>query len=323
MNVSEVYSYISGDMERVEKALMKNLASNASLVPLVGEHITVSGGKRFRPAILILCSRALNYRGRRAIDFACVTEYMHTASLLHDDVVDNAKMRRGRESANSLFGNKISILVGDFLFARASEIMVKDGDLDILGIFARTLVQLSEGEVLQLTMSTSPAISERDYLKIVFNKTASLISAASETAAAIAKADRKTRKILYEYGKNAGIAFQLMDDIIDYLGYESETGKKRGQDIVEGKITLPLIHALATCSSGERERTVRLLKRKKSPQVIDGIIETVMRNGGIEYARKRAEWFVGRATSCLKPLPASKAKTALTSLTRYIVERNR
>jgi octaprenyl-diphosphate synthase len=323
MNVFDVYSYISRDMERVEKALVKNLASNASLVPLVGQYITVSGGKRFRPAILILCSRALNYRGRRAIDYACVTEYMHTASLLHDDVVDDAKMRRGRESANSLFGNKISILVGDFLFARASEIMVRDGDLDILAIFARTLVQLSEGEVLQLSMSTSPNITEEDYLEIVFNKTASLISAASETAAAIANVDGRTRKSLYEYGKNAGIAFQLMDDIIDYLGYAGETGKNRGQDLVEGKITLPLIHALATCSSRERDRTVRLLRQKKSDHVINRIIEMAVRNGGIDYTRERACFYVERAISHLEAIPASKARSALIALTQYIVERNR
>jgi octaprenyl-diphosphate synthase len=323
MKVANVYSYIGTDMERVEEALIKNLASNASLVPLVGEYITVSGGKRFRPAILLLCARALGYRGARAIDFACVTEYMHTASLLHDDVVDNATMRRGKESANSLFGNKISILVGDFLFARASEIMVKDGDLNILGIFARTLVQLSEGEVLQLSRSTSPDITEEDYLEIVFNKTASLISAASETAAAIAESDSETRRSLYEYGKNAGIAFQLMDDIIDYLGYEGETGKKKGQDLVEGKITLPLIHALATCSREEQERTVGLLKKEKTSRVLEGIIDMVIKNGGIEYSLDRARWYVEKAASYLDVIPSSKAKTALIALTRYIIERNR
>lgn len=323
MNVRDVYAYIGSDMERVEKALMDNLASNAALVPLVGEYITISGGKRFRPAILLLCARALGYRGRRAIDFACVTEYMHTASLLHDDVVDNAPMRRGKESANSLFGNKISILVGDFLFARASEIMVKDGDLDLLGIFSRTLVQLSEGEVLQLTSSSSPDISEDAYLEIVFNKTASLISAASETAAVIARSDRKTRRSLYEYGKNAGIAFQLIDDIIDYLGYEGETGKKRGQDLIEGKITLPLIYSLATCSRKDRSRMVGLLRREKNAKVLNGIIEMVISNGGIDYSRERARFFVEKAVTYLKGIPSSKAKKALVSLTRYIVERNR
>ncbi|NIO17146.1 MAG: octaprenyl diphosphate synthase [Deltaproteobacteria bacterium] len=323
MNVRDAYAYIGSDMERVEKALMDNLASNAALVPLVGEYITISGGKRFRPAILLLCARALGYRGRRAIDFACVTEYMHTASLLHDDVVDNAPMRRGKESANSLFGNKISILVGDFLFARASEIMVKDGDLDLLGIFSRTLVQLSEGEVLQLTSSSSPDISEEAYLEIVFNKTASLISAASETAAVIARGDGKTRRSLYEYGKNAGIAFQLMDDIIDYLGYEGETGKKRGQDLIEGKVTLPLIHTLSTCSRKDRAKIVGLLRREKTARVLDGIIDTVIGNGGIDYSRERARFFVEKAVTYLKGIPSSKAKKALVSLTRYIVERNR
>lgn len=323
MNTADVYSYIGTDMERVEKALLKNLASNATLVPIVGEYITVSGGKRFRPAILLLCARALGYRGKRAVDFACVTEYMHTASLLHDDVVDNATMRRGKESANALFGNKISILVGDFLFARASEIMVRDGDLDILAIFARTLVQLSEGEVLQLCRSTSPDITEEDYLEIVYNKTASLISAASETAAAIAKKSGKTRKSLYAFGKNAGIAFQIMDDVIDYLGYEGKTGKKKGQDLIEGKITLPLIHALSACSRRERERTVGLLKKEKTGKVLEGIIDVVITKGGIEYSLDRARSYVEKAVSYLDVIPASRAKKALIALTRYIIERNR
>ncbi|RMG57766.1 MAG: polyprenyl synthetase family protein [Deltaproteobacteria bacterium] len=323
MTVSEVFNYIDADLQRVEKALMDNLSSEASLIPVVGEYITRSGGKRFRPAVLILASRALGYRGKRMVTFACVTEYMHTASLLHDDVVDEAPVRRGNPSAHTVFGNKVSILVGDFLFARASELMVRDGDLEILKIFSRTLVHLTEGEVLQMTRSTSPRISEDDYLKIVFHKTASLICAASETAAVISGADGRVRKDLYAYGEAAGIAFQLVDDILDYLGYEGATGKKKGTDLREGKITLPVIHALSKMGRKARSETERLLRRVEDDSVVEELIARAIEMGGIDYTRKRAEDFVARAVEKLNSLPAGKPRDGLEALTRYIVERDR
>jgi len=322
VDVSGVYTHIAKDMERIEKALKGHLSSDVDMIPLVGRYITASGGKRFRPALLALCSRALGYRGKRMVNFACVTEYMHTASLLHDDVVDGAHLRRGKPSSNSLFGNKISILVGDFLFSRASQIMVEDGDLDILAIFSKTLVHLSEGEVCQLARSTSPDISEEEYIRIVTHKTASLISAASETAAIIGGGDAEVRRSLYLFGKNAGIAFQFMDDILDYTGYEKRTGKRRGQDLLEGKITLPLIYVLGKRGVRERRDLVRILKQGKSAENVERIIEMVIREGGIEYTADQARGFVERAISCLDVLPPSKNRKALVSLTRYIVERS-
>jgi octaprenyl-diphosphate synthase len=322
MDILGVFSYLKKDMERIEKALFSNLSSDVDMIPLVGKHITASGGKRIRPAILALCSRSLGYRGKRMVDFACVVEYMHTASLLHDDVVDGANTRRGKQSSNSLFGNKISILVGDFLFSRASQIMVSDGDLDVLEIFSRTLVQLSEGEVYQLSRSTSPDISEKEYIHIVRKKTASLISAGSETAAIIGGGDKGLRKSFFDYGTYAGIAFQFMDDILDYTGYEEETGKRRGQDLLEGKITLPLIYTLRESSSGERESLVDMINESAKGRVRDRIIKEVIRSGGIEYTVERAKSFIDRSLACLEVLPPSRSKKALTSLTRFILERS-
>src|SRR5512145_3299279 len=182
-DIDGVFRHLKDDLRRVEKALVAHLRSPVPLIPVVGKHITLSGGKRFRPAVLLLAAEACGYRGTRRTVMSVVTEYMHTATLLHDDVVDLGTVRRGKPSANIVFGNSVSILVGDFLFARASQLMTEDGDIDVLGIYARTLVSLSEGEVLQLMRTRDPGITEEEYLTVVFCKTASLIAAATETGA--------------------------------------------------------------------------------------------------------------------------------------------
>jgi octaprenyl-diphosphate synthase len=249
---------------------------------------------------------------------------MHTATLLHDDVVDLGNVRRGRPSANVVFGNSVSILVGDFLFARASQLMTEDGDIDVLGIYARTLVSLSEGEVLQLAKSGDPGISEKDYLRVVFNKTASLIAAASETGAVLAGAGETQRRRMFDYGKSVGIAFQLMDDILDYTGSEQELGKRPRQDLREGKVTLPLIHALREAGDGDRRKAAALLARKKrSERDIAFLLRLVERYGGIEYTARTARSYVDRGKRFLSGLPESKARAALLSLSDYIVSRTR
>src|SRR3990172_1964912 len=187
-DIDGVFRYLRGDLRKVEKALVAYLKSPVPLIPIVGRHITLSGGKRFRPAVLLLVSEACGYTGPRRIVMSVVTEYMHNATLLHDDVGDGGGLRRGKPAANVVYGNSVSILVGDFLFARASQLMTEDGDLDVLGIYARTLVSLSEGEVLQLMKSADRRMSENDYLRVVFHKTASLIAAASEAGAVLAGA---------------------------------------------------------------------------------------------------------------------------------------
>ena len=321
-DIDGVFRYLKDDLRKVEKALVAHLKSPVPLIPVVGKHITLSGGKRFRPAILLLVAEACGYTGPRRIVMAVVTEYMHNATLLHDDVVDGGVVRRGKPSANVVYGNSVSILVGDFLFARASQLMTEDGDLDVLGIYARTLVSLSEGEVLQLMKSADRRITENDYLRVVFHKTASLIAAASETGAVLAGTDGLLRNRMFEYGRSVGIAFQLMDDVLDYVGTEEELGKRPLQDLREGKITLPLIHALREGGDGDRRKAGEILDRRKfSDREISFLAGMVRRNGGLEYTRQRARTFVSRGKRLLASLPASPARDALASLSDYIVSR--
>lgn len=323
-DIDGVFRHLKDDLRRVEKALVAHLKSPVPLIPVVGKHITLSGGKRFRPAVLLLSAEACGYTGPRRIVMAVVTEYMHTATLLHDDVVDGGVVRRGRPAANIVFGNSVSILVGDFLFARASQLMTDDGDIDVLGIYARTLVSLSEGEVLQLMKSADPAIAEADYIRVVFHKTASLIAAASETGAVLAGAGAPLRRRLFEYGKAVGIAFQLVDDILDYVGSEKELGKRPHQDLREGKITLPLIHALRTAGRTDREKAGAILSGKSpSERDVAFLARLVEKNGGIGYAARRANGYVARGKRLLAGLPDTTARTALVSLSEYIVSRSR
>jgi len=323
-DIDGVFRHLKDDLRGVEKALVAHLKSPVPLIPVVGRHITLSGGKRFRPAVLLLSAEACGYTGPRRTVMAVVTEYMHTATLLHDDVVDGGVVRRGRPAANVVFGNSVSILVGDFLFARASQLMTDDGDIDVLGIYARTLVSLSEGEVLQLMKSADHGITESEYLRVVFHKTASLIAAASETGAVLAGAGASLRRRMFEFGKAVGIAFQLVDDILDYTGSEKELGKRPHQDLREGKITLPLIYALRTAGAAERAKARAILSGKRpSERDVAFLARLVETNGGIGYAARRAAAYVGRGKRLLSGLPDSTARTALVSLSDYIVSRSR
>jgi octaprenyl-diphosphate synthase len=323
-DIDGVFRHLKGDLRKVEKALVSHLKSPVPLIPVVGRHITLSGGKRFRPAVLLLVAEGCGYTGPRRIVMSVVTEYMHNATLLHDDVVDGGVLRRGKPSANIVYGNSVSILVGDFLFARASQLMTEDGDLDVLGIYARTLVSLSEGEVLQLMKSADRRISENDYLRVVFHKTASLIAAASETGAVLAGAGKTLRKRMFEYGKSVGIAFQLMDDILDYVGTEKELGKRPLQDLREGKITLPFIHALREARNGDRRKAWGILDRRKfTDRDLSFLAKMVARNGGLEYTYRRARYFVTLGKRYLGSLAASPARDGLLALSDYIVSRTR
>jgi octaprenyl-diphosphate synthase len=322
IDIDAVFRYLSRDLRTVERALVSNLASPVPLIPVVGKHITLSGGKRIRPAILLLAADACGYRGPRRTVMSVVTEYMHTATLLHDDVVDTGTVRRGRPSANVVFGNSVSVLVGDFLFARASQLMTDDGDLDVLGIYARTLVHLSEGEVLQLMRTRDPRITEKEYLAVVFCKTASLIAAAGETGAVLAGADSATRKAMFGFGKSVGTAFQLVDDILDFTGTEKSLGKRPLQDLREGKVTLPLLHALREAGDADRERARRVLAKKEpGDRDVAFLAGLVARHDGIGYAAARAREFIRRGKRFLEPLPGSPARSALLALSDYVTSR--
>jgi len=322
IDIDGVFRYLSRDLHAVERALVSHLKSPVPLIPVVGKHITLSGGKRIRPAVLLLCADACGYRGPRRTVLAVVTEYMHTATLLHDDVVDLGTVRRGKPAANLLFGNSVTILVGDFLFARASQLMTEDGDLDVLGIYARTLVSLTEGEVLQLMRTRDSGITEKQYLTVVYCKTASLIAAASETGAVLAGADLETRKAMFGYGRCVGMAFQLVDDILDFTGTERELGKRPFQDLREGKVTLPLLHALRMADAPDRERARRILaKNDPGERDVAFLAGMVARHDGIGYAGTRAKGFIRQGKRFLKGIPPSPARDALLTLSEYVVSR--
>src|SRR3990170_5859567 len=322
VDIDGVFGYLRDDLRKVERALVSNLKSPVPLIPVVGKHITLSGGKRFRPAVLLLSAEACGYTGPRRTVMAVVTEYMHAATLLHDDVVDLGNVRRGRPSANVVFGNSVSILVGDFLFARASQLMTDDGDIDVLGIYARTLVHLSEGEVLQLMRMRDPGITEKEYLTVVFCKTASLIAAAGETGAVLAGADPETRKAMFGFGKSVGIAFQLVDDILDFTGTEKSLGKRPLQDLREGKVTLPVLHALREAGRADRKRTERALAKKEpGERDVAFLASLVARHDGIGYTASRAREYVRRGKRFLACLPDSQARSALLTLSDYVTSR--
>lgn len=322
IDIDGVFRYLSRDLRTVERALVTHLKSPVPLIPVVGKHITLSGGKRVRPAILLLVADASGYRGPRRIVMSVVTEYMHTATLLHDDVVDTGTVRRGKPSANVVFGNSVSVLVGDFLFARASELMTSDGDLDVLGIYARTLVHLSEGEVLQLMRTRDPEVTEAQYLTVVFCKTASLIAAAGETGAVLAGADAGTRTAMYGFGKSVGIAFQLVDDILDFTGTEKSLGKRPLQDLREGKVTLPLLHALREAGSADRDRARSILgKKERGERDVAFLARLVDRHRGLAYTASRANEYIRRGKRFLACLPDSASRSALIALSDYVVSR--
>jgi octaprenyl-diphosphate synthase len=322
IDIEGVFRYLRRDLNGVERALVSHLKSPVPLIPVVGRHIALSGGKRIRPAVLLLCADACGYRGRRRTVMAVVTEYMHTATLLHDDVVDLGTVRRGKPAANLLFGNSVTILVGDFLFARASQLMTDDGDIDVLGIYARTLVSLAEGEVLQLMRTRDGAITEKQYLTVVYCKTASLIAAASETGAVLAGADPATRKAMFRFGRSVGMAFQLVDDILDFTGTESELGKRPLQDLREGKVTLPLLHALRQADAPDRDTALRALaKQERTEPDVAFLAGLVSRHEGIAYTAARARRFIGQGKAYLKAVPSSPARDALLALSDYIVSR--
>jgi octaprenyl-diphosphate synthase len=294
------------------------------MIPTVSKYLISSGGKRFRPMLLVLCAKLCGYYGPRSVPLAGTIEFIHTASLLHDDVVDRAFMRRGLASANSVWGDGASVLVGDFLFTKAFWLLTRDGDLRILEIVSHATNRLAEGEVMQMTKMGDPGIREEDYYYVVTNKTAVLIAAACQIGAILGGSPLEREKSLSDFGLNLGIAFQLMDDVLDYASAAEELGKTIGKDLSEGKITLPLIHTLRACSAEDKDRLVRVIR---DPKGKDGdlkyILELVRRSGGIDYTIRQAENFAGKATAALAEFPAGQEKDALLTLARYTTQRRK
>jgi octaprenyl-diphosphate synthase len=313
---------IGKDLKNVELQFKKDLQSDVPLIRKVGEYVLSSGGKRIRPALLLLSAKLCGYSGDRHVPLASVVEFIHTATLLHDDVVDNANLRRGLASANTLWGNEASVLVGDFLFSKSFSLMVADGDLAVLKVMSAATTIIAEGEVLQLVSTSDMDLTEERYIEVVKCKTAILLSAACQAGAILGNADPEREAALSDFGLGLGIAFQLMDDTLDYIASEELFGKSIGHDLEEGKITLPLILTLKHCTPAEREQIGEVVEKdflEKSDFSL--VIDLVNRYGGIEYTIDRARHYIAEAKSRLELFADSREKEAMMGLSDYVVTR--
>jgi octaprenyl-diphosphate synthase len=310
------------DLAGVEELFRNGLMSEADMISRVGGHILGSGGKRIRPVLLMLCARLVGYSGSRHIALASAVEFIHTATLLHDDVVDGAGLRRGTPSANSVWGNQAAILAGDFLFARAFSMLVADGNLRVLEELSCASTLMAEGEMLQLMDTGDIRMNEERYLEIIGKKTAALFAATCRCGAILGGADAKTEAALHDFGMGVGLAFQLVDDALDYVGEEAEFGKAPGHDLTEGKMTLPLIYSLGRCNEEEKKRMADIVAGKTlEAEDLAYAVALIRRSGGIDYSRRRADELVLGAKDRLVLFDQSPEKDALMELADYIVSR--
>ncbi len=322
--MERVLSLLNDDLKLVEKQFKHDLASDVYLIRKVGEYVFASGGKRIRPLLLLLSARLADYQGEKHIGLASVVEFIHTATLLHDDVVDSAVLRRGQESANAVWGNEASVLVGDFLFAKSFSLMVRDGDLEILQILSDATTQMAEGEVSQLISTCDIDLEESIYLKVIRDKTAILISAACRVGAVLGGLEGTEKEALSEYGMDIGVAFQLMDDALDYVAEEAEFGKAQGHDLDEGKMTLPLIHALRQCCAEERSSVTAIVEKDSlDDDDLQYVVSLINQYGGIDYTRSRATDLAVMAKQRLQIFPPSEIRDALEIVADYVVSRSK
>ena len=310
------------ELRSVDACIRRELDSDVMMIPAIGNYIVDSGGKRLRPLLCILSARLFSYSGERHIPLSVVVEFLHTASLLHDDVVDSSEVRRGTPSANGVWGNQASVLVGDFLFSRAFEMMVADGHMDVLALLSKVSNTLAEGEVLQLVRTFHLEMTEAEYLEVVESKTAILFSAATEIGARVSGQDDETIRRMAEYGMCLGVAFQLMDDVLDYAADAEEVGKPVGHDLEEGKITLPLIHAMQ--QDPDLYAMVEAIAERDgyAEGEREAVRDAVQSAGGVERCLEAAAEYAGRAKSCLPESADSATRRLMADLADFSAHRN-
>jgi octaprenyl-diphosphate synthase len=290
------------------------------LVSQVSEYIVTSGGKRLRPLIVLLAAKALGYSGDKQIQAAAIIEFIHTATLLHDDVVDSSDRRRGKDTANTVFGNQASVLVGDFLYSRAFQMMVDVGRMQVMQILADATNTIAAGEVMQLMNVHDPDVTEQAYRKVIYRKTARLFEAGAQIAAILADRDPADEAAMIRYGQNLGTAFQLVDDALDYDASPEELGKNLGDDLAEGKPTLPLIYAMEKCTESERQM-IRSAVEEGGLDHLDEIHAVIESTGALEYTAKRAQEAADIAIDALSNIPDSEYKEALITIADFAVKR--
>lgn len=318
---NSVMSLVASDLELVNKEILSQLGSRVPLVEQIAEYIVDSGGKRIRPILAVLVAGALDKKSDKTYTLAAIIEYLHTATLLHDDVVDDSSMRRGRQTANLKWGNSPSILVGDFLYSRAFQMMVQLDSMAVMRILGEATNKIAEGEVWQLMNARNPEVDEATYMEVIKAKTAELFSAATASSAALAGASSEQEAAFYQYGIHLGLAFQLIDDVLDYEGDAETLGKNVGDDLAEGKPTLPLIHAMQT-GTGEQASVIRQAIEEGDLDALPNVLAAVNATGAIDYARQQAEAQADLAIACIADLPDSECKTALNTLAHMAVRRD-
>ena len=311
----------TAEAKAVDQLIINELSSDVILINQMGRYIVGSGGKRLRPMLLLLAAKALGGVNDNHLLMAAVIEFIHTATLLHDDVVDDSDLRRGKESANAVWGNAASILVGDYLYSSAFEMMVRTGNMRVMEILSKTTTAIAEGEVLQLLNCNNPETTEERYLEVIARKTAILFSAATKLAAVIAGAPEKTEHGLAQYGQHLGIAFQLIDDALDYKASKDELGKNLGDDLAEGKPTLPLIYAIQNGNESEAKIIITAIKNSDR-DAFNEVYAIVQSTKAIDYTEQRANEEAQKAITALNVLPDSEYKQALTLLAKFSVQRN-
>lgn len=321
MNIEAIYNLISEDRDAVDKVIRERLHSEVVLINQISHYIIGSGGKRLRPVLILLIANALGYKGRDHHELAAVIEFIHTATLLHDDVVDGSDLRRGKETANNVFGNEAAVLVGDFLYSRSFQMMVTVQNMKVMEILAEATNTIAEGEVQQLLNINNADLDEAGYLEVIRSKTAKLFESSAQLGAVLTGQNSKIESAMAAYGLHLGIAFQLVDDALDYTGDAEELGKNLGDDLAEGKPTLPLIYLIHN-GNPEQAELIRDAINNGRGDLLEAVSAAIKSSDAIEYTLKAAELEVEKAIATLNCLPDSDYKEALIGLAQFSIERN-
>jgi octaprenyl-diphosphate synthase len=320
-DLASLRALVAEDMQRVDRLIHERLHSDVGLIDQLGQYIVNSGGKRLRPAVVLLSAGALGYRGTQHIDLAAIIEFIHTATLLHDDVVDASLLRRGQATANQRWGNEASVLVGDFLYSRSFQMMVEAGSMRVMEILASATNTIAEGEVQQLLNRHDPDTTEARYLQVIHNKTAKLFEAAAQIGAVLSGSTSAVEQTMAAYGRHLGIAYQLIDDVLDYSASNPDLGKNIGDDLAEGKPTLPLLYALWH-GSDDMAEGIRHAIRSGGLDSLPLVLEAIESTGAIAYTARRARAEAGMAIDALAAIPRTAYRDAMEGLARFAVDRS-
>jgi octaprenyl-diphosphate synthase len=323
--LAQIFEPIRADLEKVDREFARHIESQVELIPKIGRYIQTSGGKRVRPAVLLMAARMAGYAGDHGALYAAVVEFIHTATLVHDDIIDDSELRRGRLAVHSRWGNDITVLLGDYLYIKSMAMALTYDTLDIVRLLCDVTLKMIEGELYQLTKNGDADISEDEHFDIIRRKTAYLFGGSAEIGALLGKVSAERQQALREYGFNLGVAFQIVDDLLDFTGDAETVGKPIGSDLREGKVTLPLIHMLRHAKDGRPGEVVRdaIATRTVTPEVWQELLACLKQHASIDYAFRRAEEFAERAKTPLYAFPPSSERDALLALPDYVLSRDR